>query len=166
MPEESVESADLHRRASGHGRGRAGWPTADLPWRWAGRCGSNRHNLQIGGFYGFLVQWLRLTFANTSKPAVARREEVVPTYVVERYVPVGGSVGIAPVLATDRLMAQQMSAAGMAVRYLGAIYVPADEICFSLFEGASIEAVRQASNVAGSAYLRIVEAVDMRETVR
>lgn len=84
-------------------------------------------------------------------------------YIVERYVPVGGAVGLEPVLAMDRLMAQRMSAAGTPVRYLGAIYMPADEICFSLFDGPSIEAIREGNDVAGSSYARIVEAVDLRE---
>jgi hypothetical protein len=88
---------------------------------------------------------------------------VVQTYIVERYVPTGGSVGLKPVLETDRLMARRMSAGGIPVRYRGAIYMPADEICFSLFEGPSIDAVRQASDAAGSPYTRIVEAIDVRE---
>lgn len=87
-------------------------------------------------------------------------------YVVERYVAGGVSARLEPVLAQDRLMAQQMSAAGTPVRYLGAIYMPADEICFSLFDGPSIEAVQQASEVAGSPYVRIVEAIDLREEGR
>ena len=82
-------------------------------------------------------------------------------YVVERYVP--GVGGIEPVRTQDRLVALRMSAAGVTLRYLGAIYVPADETCFSLFEGPSIEAVRQANDAAGSAFVRIVEAVDLRE---
>ena len=75
------------------------------------------------------------------------------TYIVERYVPGGGGVGLKPVLGKDHLMAELMSTAGSAVQYRGAIYMPADEVCFSLFEGASIEAVREAS-AAGRIHLR------------
>jgi hypothetical protein len=46
------------------------------------------------------------------------------------------------------------------VRYLRSIYVPADEMCFHLFEAASVEEVRAASELAGLSAQRIVETLE------
>jgi hypothetical protein len=47
------------------------------------------------------------------------------------------------------------------VRYLRATYLPGDDLCFSLFEAPSREAVRQANDRAGMTYERISEAFDV-----
>jgi hypothetical protein len=68
-------------------------------------------------------------------------------------------INLVEVEARARRAAAQLAEAGTEVRYLRAIFVPADETCFHLFEAASADAVRAASERAGLSAQRIVEAV-------
>jgi hypothetical protein len=45
------------------------------------------------------------------------------------------------------------------VRYLSSILMPADELCFHLFEAPSVESVRAASERAGLEPIRVIEVV-------
>jgi hypothetical protein len=80
------------------------------------------------------------------------------SYLVEAYTP--ARAGLAEIEQRARDAATLFSQAGTAVRYVRSIYVPEDEICFHLFDAASVEAVRQASDDAQLDAQRIVEAVD------
>jgi Protein of unknown function (DUF4242) len=53
----------------------------------------------------------------------------------------------------------ELSAEGAAVRYLGAILVPADEVVFCLFRSASADFVRAANEQAAIPFERIVESL-------
>jgi hypothetical protein len=57
-----------------------------------------------------------------------------------------------------RLGAEQLTEAGTPVRFVRAIFVPADETCFFLYEGASADAVRQAAQRAGLPFEHVAEA--------
>jgi hypothetical protein len=62
-----------------------------------------------------------------------------------------------------RAAALALSRQGTPVRFVRSIFVPADEICFYVFEAASVEAVGAACNCAELRFGRIVEAVDSRK---
>jgi hypothetical protein len=79
------------------------------------------------------------------------------SFLVEAYTP--AMINLVEVEARARRAAAQLAEAGTEVRYLHAIFVPADETCFHLFEAASADAVRAASERAGLSAQRIVEAV-------
>jgi hypothetical protein len=79
------------------------------------------------------------------------------SFLVEAYTP--AMINIVEVEARARRAAAQLAEAGTEVRYLRAIFVPEDETCFHLFEAASLDAVRAASERAGLSAQRIVEAV-------
>jgi hypothetical protein len=81
------------------------------------------------------------------------------TYLVEAYTPGRGAMDDAERRA--RRAADDVSHGGSPVRYLRAIFVPEDEICFHIFEAPSAEAVRQATDDAALDPQRIVEAIDL-----
>ena len=75
----------------------------------------------------------------------------MPTYLVERYLPGRDRAWIEAAVA--RLRRQRRTAA-----HLGSTYVPEDDSCFCRFEAASAENVRDANEIAGVPYARIVAA--------
>lgn len=76
----------------------------------------------------------------------------MPTYLVERYLPGRDRAWIEA--AVDRLQRQRRSAT-----HLGSTYVAADDACFCRFEAETADAVRDANEIAGVPFARIV-AVD------
>lgn len=70
-----------------------------------------------------------------------------------------------PALTLDGVQAhaQRESAvlSGPDVRHLRTTYLCADELCFSLFEAASIDALRRANDLGEMRYERISEAFDI-----
>ncbi len=78
----------------------------------------------------------------------------MPTYLVERYLPGRDRAWLEAALA--RLPRERRG-----VAYLGSIYVPSDESCFCRFEAATAENVRDANEVAGVPYARIVAAAEL-----
>jgi hypothetical protein len=128
-------------------------------------------------FSRFLAAAPRLTIGRTWQFAVpsacwpvAGDEAVVPTFLVERYVPRAESVqpagiaGAAQAAQAARAAQAAEAAAQRApdspglVRYLAVTLVPGDELCLCLFEAPSIEAVRRAHELAQITCERIVEA--------
>jgi hypothetical protein len=83
----------------------------------------------------------------------------MPTYLVERYLPGRDRAWLEAALA--RLPKKRRG-----VAYLGSIYVPSDESCFCRFEAASAESVRDANEVAGVPFARIVAAAELGVTHR
>jgi hypothetical protein len=81
------------------------------------------------------------------------------SYLVELYQPAASSDGRASV-ERARAAAAELTSEGTAVRYLRSIFIPEDETCLHLFEGASVEAIRELSRRAAIDYDRIVEIVD------
>jgi hypothetical protein len=78
----------------------------------------------------------------------------MPTYLVERYLPGRDRVWLEGALA--RLPRQRRRAA-----HLGSTYVPADDACFSRFEAESADDVRDANEIAGVPFARIVAAEEI-----
>jgi hypothetical protein len=98
---------------------------------------------------------------------VAGDEAVVPTFLVERYIPGAGSAqpaGIAEAAQAAQAAEAAEAAAGRTpdspgpVRYLAVTLVPGDELCYCLFEAPSVDAVRRAHELAQISCERIVEA--------
>ena len=60
--------------------------------------------------------------------------------------------------ASAKAATETMTSEGVPIRYLRSTFVPAEQKCFCLFEGASVDAVREAQERAGLPYERIHEA--------
>jgi hypothetical protein len=80
----------------------------------------------------------------------------VPSFLVEVYTPEGSPVAENELRASRA--AEQLSGEGTPVRYLRAIFVPADATCFYLFEAPSAVLAGEASRRASLEFERIVEA--------
>jgi Protein of unknown function (DUF4242) len=78
----------------------------------------------------------------------------MPTYLVERYLPGRDRAWLDAALA--RLRRDRGG-----VSYLGSTYVPADESCFCRFEAETPEDVRDANEIAGVPFARIVAAEEI-----
>lgn len=78
----------------------------------------------------------------------------MPIYLVERYLPGRDRAWLEVALA--RLRGQRARAA-----HLGSTYVPADDSCFCRFEAGSAEDVRDANEIAGVPFARIVAAEEI-----
>jgi len=78
----------------------------------------------------------------------------MPTYLVERYLP-GRDRGWLEA-AVARLQRQRRNAA-----HLGSTYVAAEDACFCRFEADSADDVRDANEIAGVPFARIVAAEEI-----
>jgi hypothetical protein len=78
----------------------------------------------------------------------------MPTYLVERYLPGRDRAWLEA--AVGRLRRQQRRAA-----HLGSTYVPADDACFCRFEAETADDVRDANEIAGVPFARIVAAEEI-----
>jgi hypothetical protein len=85
--------------------------------------------------------------------------ETARGYLVECFLP--GVDRTAVELAADRSRraASELCAAGTAVRYVGALLVPRDEVVLHLFRAESSAAVRDASHRAALTFERVVDAI-------
>lgn len=84
---------------------------------------------------------------------------MVPNYIVETYVPQGREE-VDRAAARARDAAESLTGEGTAIRFLRSTFVPADELCFFVFEAESSEVVGEATARAAIAVERIVEAVE------
>jgi len=82
----------------------------------------------------------------------------MPTYMVERHLPGFTNDQLPAAAGAAKSTTAQMVAEGTPVRYLRSTFIPAEEKCFCLFEGPSIEAVKDANERAGLPFERIHEA--------
>ena len=82
----------------------------------------------------------------------------MPTYLVERYVPRAAAAQLAEIVRTAQAAARRTGESPRAIRCLAVTLVPGDEMCYCLFEAATIEAVQQAHDLAQIPCERIVEA--------
>ena len=73
----------------------------------------------------------------------------MPIYLVERYLPGRDRAWLESALA--RLVSPRGG-----VTYLGSTYVPTDESCFCRFEAETADDVRDANEIAGVPFARIV----------
>lgn len=82
-------------------------------------------------------------------------------FLVERFWP--GSTETTAIAAMERLRhgCDRLSAAGVAVQWLGGTYVPADETISCRFEGTA-QAIRAVHEYAGESFDRILEMVELR----
>ncbi len=86
------------------------------------------------------------------------KELEVPTYLVERYLPSGGSLNFSSVSQQARRGADESRSEGVDISYLGSTHSTDDEMCFCLYEAPSAEAVRHANERVGLPVERISEA--------
>ena len=80
--------------------------------------------------------------------------DAMPTYLVERYLPGRSRAWLEGTLA--RLREQRSRA-----EHLGSIYVPGDDSCFCRFEAETADDVRDANEIAGVPFARIVVAEEI-----
>jgi hypothetical protein len=78
----------------------------------------------------------------------------MPNYLVERYLPGRDRAWLDAALA-------RLPGARNGVVYLGSIYVPSDDSCFSRFQAKSADEVRDVNEIAGVPFARIVAAAEI-----
>jgi hypothetical protein len=83
----------------------------------------------------------------------------VSEFLVEAYVSRAEGHATVPLVEDLALAAKQLSDEGADVRFLRAILVPEDEVCFYLYRSPSVEVVRAAATRAGLRFERITAAV-------
>jgi hypothetical protein len=83
----------------------------------------------------------------------------VPTYLVERYWPGVTSELLTQALLRGRRAMEQMNGEGIRIRDISCIFIPGEDVVFSLYEGPSAAAVIQLNERAGNPVSRIVEAI-------
>jgi hypothetical protein len=83
----------------------------------------------------------------------------VPSYLVEVYAGRERRDELPQANRRASVAAGELTRRGVPVRFLGAISVPTDEMCFYLFEAPSAAAVGEASRHAAIPFERVVEAV-------
>jgi hypothetical protein len=79
----------------------------------------------------------------------------VPEFLAELYVARNDLASIGRGADRARASAEAMSLEGTPVRYVRSIFVPEDETCFFLYEGASLEAVQAAGLRADLRFERV-----------
>jgi hypothetical protein len=80
--------------------------------------------------------------------------DAMPTYLVERYLPGRNRAWLEAALA--RLREQRHRA-----EHLGSTYIPTDDSCFCRFEAQTADDVRDANEIAGVPFARIVAAEEI-----
>src|SRR5918992_5599791 len=88
----------------------------------------------------------------------------VPTYLVEAYLPRTSPGGPEAAAARARAAAAQLRREGAAIRFLRSFFVPEDELCFCLFEAASIGDVTEAGRRAAMSVGRIQPAIELPQS--
>ena len=84
---------------------------------------------------------------------------VMANFLIELYLPRTAVAAFACSARRARHAADELSRQGTPVRYLHSIFVPADEMCFHLYEADSPEGVREAARRAALPFERVSEAV-------
>jgi hypothetical protein len=82
----------------------------------------------------------------------------MPRYMVERHLPGITQDQLVAAAGRAKQTAARMTEEGTPVRYLRSTFVPADEKCYCLFEGGSMEAVEAAQARAGIPFECVEEA--------
>ena len=81
------------------------------------------------------------------------------TYLVECYSPGVRCQEVETAAARALAATAALQREGLAVEYVGALFVPVDEVVFHVFSSATAEAVREASVRAEVSFERVVESV-------
>lgn len=84
-----------------------------------------------------------------------------PCVAVECYVPQMTAGRAADFASRLSQCTRNLSAGGEAVRFTGLVALPADEICFGLFEAGSADLVKRVLQLAGIDHERIVMAIQV-----
>jgi hypothetical protein len=87
----------------------------------------------------------------------------VPSYLVETFLARGRAGEGAARERRARVAADELTRAGVRVRFGGTIHIPEDEICFVVFDAASSRHAALAATRAELDPFRIVEAVTSRK---
>jgi Nickel responsive protein SCO4226-like len=82
-------------------------------------------------------------------------------YLVERYLPGASGDDVAAAAARVQAAAEQLTAEGVSIRYLGGTFIPADETFFCEFEAPSEDVVEWANERANVPYARILPAIPL-----
>ena len=80
-------------------------------------------------------------------------------YMVERHLPGIKPDELSAAAARAKATTATMTAEGTPIRYLRSTFIPGEEKCYCLFEGATEDAVRQANERAEIPFERITEAM-------
>ena len=83
----------------------------------------------------------------------------MPKYMVERSLPNITTDQLAAAAVRAKKTTAKMSQEGTPIRYLRSTFVPGEDKCFCLFDGPSLEAVKQANEEAQIPFDRIIEAL-------
>jgi len=82
-------------------------------------------------------------------------------YLVELYLPRADATRLRDAAHRAHAAAEEMTREGTPIRYLRAIFLDGDEICFHLYEAESRELVLEAARRAAIAVERVLEAIDV-----
>jgi hypothetical protein len=85
----------------------------------------------------------------------------MPRYLAELYQSRTSSSSLADAAARARRAAEELTLEGSPIRYLRAIFLGDDEVCFHLFEASSSDLVMEASRRAAIPLERVTEALDI-----
>jgi hypothetical protein len=82
----------------------------------------------------------------------------MPSFLVEAFTPIVAS--LPGIEQRARQAAAEVSSEGQGIRHVRSLFVPADEVCYHLFEAGSIDAVRMVTERAGLGPQRILAVID------
>ena len=85
----------------------------------------------------------------------------MPQYVVERHLPNFTGEQVAAAAKRAKQTAAAMTREGTPVRYVRSIFIPGEDKCYCLFEGESVDMVRQANQRAELPVENISEALSV-----
>ena len=85
----------------------------------------------------------------------------MPLYLAELYLPRTGPSGLLEAATRARKAADAMTREGTPIRYLRAMFLGDDEVCFHVYEAPSPELVREASRRAAIPVERVTETLDI-----
>jgi hypothetical protein len=90
-------------------------------------------------------------------------ERTMSLFLAERYVPAGRHELVLADLKRATHASSELACEGTIAHHVASTLVPADETCFALFEAQSAEAVRRLIERAAIPYMRVVEAIQIKE---
>jgi Protein of unknown function (DUF4242) len=82
------------------------------------------------------------------------------SFLMETFVPASRGSDVAESALSAMRAAEALAREGTAVRFVRSTFVPADEVCFHLFEAASADAVLAVGDRAALTVTRVVEALE------
>jgi hypothetical protein len=95
------------------------------------------------------------------RPCPAREGHATTTsYLIEAYLPGGDAVALEEVVVRARRAARTASEAGIAIRHVRSFLAPEDELCFHVFEAASVADVTRAAHLGALDHDRITEVIE------